>query len=184
MTEWIDLSQPITLDDLHSLDRCVAGATGRGTLDDLAEGCFGSTESRCAGFPIVHSADGSLGCGCDACEARAGQSSATGRSSSTPSVATRPVQFAELDDDAAYREYLRASGRDPSTMPSLGNGKRPESVPRSPEVLRHVIQRGQEAEARLREAGYDLDDLPERAYAEEWTPGNEALWRQWKAMTA
>lgn len=81
------------------------------------------------------------------------------------------------DEDELYRRYLIASGRDADADPTLGNGS---SVGESDEVLRHKVERGRRAEAQLRDAGYDPDNLPERHFAEDWSADDEALWRRWR----
>jgi hypothetical protein len=136
----VDLSAPITLADVHALDRCLTF----GSLDDL-ETCFdGDDRIACSGGDSCSC----IGCG----EAR-------GVRQLEEREPTMEMTTTESADDAQYRAYCEQIGVNPDEQPSLQNGcaPRPEQVPESPEVLRHVVQRGEEARRRVREAGYDPD---------------------------
>jgi hypothetical protein len=103
-TGWIDLSQPITAADLEAIRRCELGASGAGNLQDF---------QHCYATPVS-------GCGCSSCvdETQAGQSSVGARHEASAATPPRKemtmTSFADLDPDAQYEAYLRATGRDPN----------------------------------------------------------------------
>ena len=151
---------PVTMADLDALDRCVAGASGAGSLEDLAH-CFSDV----------------VGCGCVSCvEDRAGQSGAAdggprgaadARPSSAGSVATPPASDSDEDEDELYAAYLRATGRDPADDPTFA-GREP--APPSLEVRRHAVREWG------RQLGYVIDEE-----AREFSEAEEvALLRRWQ----
>jgi hypothetical protein len=115
VTELVDCGT-VTLADLHALrgDRCLAGASGLGNLDDFAH-CYGSVS----------------GCECNEC--REGQSSvaaSAGSPSRGDSMAATPPALSTTEEetmgtttyseDELYAAYLRQTGRPMAGLVGVG----------------------------------------------------------------
>ena len=146
MTEWLGNGP---------LERCLRGASGEGDLTDL-EHCFGSV----------------AGCDCAECrqerehEARRGGDA---RVIPEASVATTPEaamtdDFAE--DDEAYADYLRATGRDPADSPSFAGREPPPPSweVRWDDLVMWGRSLGYEVELEREDDGDDVRDGGDEAY--------------------